>query len=75
MTDVYEEKVKFHNNQNLSSYSGAEEIIRLWNYNDGEEIPLGEFYQVSKSVYEDEFPQFSDADTKKYSVKEFMEKI
>lgn len=75
MADLYEEKIKVHNNHDLPSYSGAEELISLWNYNDSEEIPLGEFYQVNKSVYEDEFSTFSDTETRKNSVKEFLENI
>ncbi|UUX92807.1 thiamine pyrophosphate-dependent enzyme [Methanoplanus endosymbiosus] len=75
MTDSYEEKTEIRNNENLTSYSGAEEIINIWNYDNGKEIPLGEFYQVNKSAYEDEFSPVSDVNSGKTSVTEFLDGI
>jgi len=76
MTDSYEEKVKVHNNEDLTSYSGAEEIIGLWNYDDGaKEIPLGDFYRVKRSTYGDEFDGPHDLKSGKESVMAYLESI
>jgi 2-oxoglutarate ferredoxin oxidoreductase subunit beta len=73
--DVYNQRVYELKNNDISSKEKAIQNILEWNYNDGEKIPIGVFYKIEKSTFDEEANagviKIKDIDSK---IREILEK-